>query len=382
MSNTGPFTLKWGILATGGIAKTFTKDLLIPTTTRNASDIQHELVAAASSSSLSRAQTFLNEVGAPETAVPYASYADLVADPNVDIIYVATPHSHHYQHARLALEAGKHVLCEKAFTVNAAQAQILIDIAREKKLFLMEAMWTRFFPVAKEVRDIVKSGQLGEVIRVWADLSFWKDVEGEFGTAHRMVNLELAGGALLDLGVYSLTWVFQILYHIVPAEERGPPAVASAMTKYEATGCDETTSMILTFPGGAQGIATTSLRVAHHPTPTSPSAHAPIRIQGTLADIHIPYPPYRPQSYVLLPASNDARGTLASFPEQTVTREVPAGGHGMFYEADECARCIRDGKLESEVMPWEESLEVMRVMDLARRQGGLDYGDLEGTGYL
>jgi hypothetical protein len=137
-------------------------------------------------------------VNAPSTAKAYGSYEDLVQDPNVDIIYVATPHSHHYQNARLCLEAGKHTLCEKAFTVNAAQAEILVQIAREKKVFLMEAVWTRYFPVAKAVREFVKSGKLGEVRRVWADTSFWKDVEKEFGTEHRMVKLDLAGGALLD----------------------------------------------------------------------------------------------------------------------------------------------------------------------------------------
>ncbi|KAF2182838.1 NAD(P)-binding protein [Zopfia rhizophila CBS 207.26] len=285
------------------------------------------------------------------TAKAYGSYKELVADPNIDIIYVATPHSHHYQNARLCLEAGKHVLCEKAFTVNAEQAKILINIAREKTLFLMEAVWTRFFPIAKEVREVVKSGKIGEVKRVFADLSFSNDVENEFGTSHRMVNLDLAGGALLDLGIYSLTWLFQILYHIVPESQRGPPIVASAITKYVATGCDEMTSIILTFPpNGAHGIATTNIRVSHDPNPTHPSP-APIRIQ----------------------ASDVKRRTPGNFEYQTITHEIPGGGHGMFWEADECGRCIRDGKLESEGMGWEESVAIMRVMDEVRRQGDLKY---------
>jgi predicted dehydrogenase len=147
--------------------------------------------------------------------VPYGSYSDLVADPNVDIVYIASPHSHHYQHARLALEAGKHVLCEKAFTVNAKQTQILIDIAREKKVFLMEAVWTRFLPLAKEIREVVASGKIGEVKRVWADLSYWKDVEGEFASGHRMVDLGLAGGALLDCEFGSSVLFFAL--HTLPA---------------------------------------------------------------------------------------------------------------------------------------------------------------------
>ncbi|KAF2471446.1 NAD(P)-binding protein [Lindgomyces ingoldianus] len=368
-----PFTLKWGILATGGIAKTFTKDLLVNPSTRNTSDIYHSVVAAASSSSVSRAQSFLKEVGAPTTAKAYGHYKDLVSDPDVDIVYVATPHSHHYQNARMCLEAGKHVLCEKSFTVNTEQAKILVDLAREKQLFLMEAVWTRFFPLAKEIRGIVKSGVVGEVKRVFADLSFWNDVEREFGPEHRMVNMDLAGGALLDLGIYSLTWVFQILYHIVPEAQRGPPTVASSITKYAGTGCDEMVSMILSFPpNSAHGIATTNLRVSHNPNPDHPSDN-PIRIQGTLGEISIAFPAYRPLSYKMIPASSPSRGTPATFQYQEVKHDIPSGGQGMFWEADECARCIRDGRLESEGMPWEESLVIMRVMDEVRRQGGLRY---------
>ena len=176
----------------------FTKDLLIDPSTRDASDVAHEVVAAASSTSTSRAEQFLKNCGCSSSAKAYGSYKELVADPNVDIVYVATPHSHHYQNARLCLEAGKHVLCEKAFTANAAQAKILVELAKKKNLFLMEAIWTRYFPLAKEVRAMVQEGKIGEVKRVFADLSFSNDVEREFGTESRMVKLDLAGGALLD----------------------------------------------------------------------------------------------------------------------------------------------------------------------------------------
>jgi dihydrodiol dehydrogenase / D-xylose 1-dehydrogenase (NADP) len=134
------FELKWGILATGGIAESFARDLWPNPETRGVKDIEHKVVAAASSSSAKRAEDFLKEVRAPEGAKAYGSYKELVEDPNVDIIYVATPHSHHYQNARLCLEAGKNVLCEKAFTTNAAQLETLIKIAKEKNVFLMEAV--------------------------------------------------------------------------------------------------------------------------------------------------------------------------------------------------------------------------------------------------
>ncbi|KAF2204369.1 NAD(P)-binding protein [Delitschia confertaspora ATCC 74209] len=380
-----PFTLRWGILATGGIAKTFTKDLLIPPATRNAHDINHKLVAVASSNSVSRAQAFLHEINAPSTSKAYGSYTDLVSDPNVDIIYVATPHSHHYQHARLCLEAGKHVLCEKAFTVNAAQAQTLVDLAKDKGLFLMEAVWTRYFPVAREIRERVRKGEVGDVKRVWADLSFWNDVEGVFGGdegGHRMVNIGLAGGALLDLGIYSLTWVFQILYHILPESQRSEPIVSSQIAKYAGTGCDEMTTIVLHFPKtGAHGVATTSIRV-----PTTPT---PVIIQGTLGTITLPHPIYRPTSYKIIPNSSfessqppNSSQPQTSLEEETITHGVEGGGHGMFYEADECARCIKGGKLQSEGLPWEESLLIMKVMDEVRRQGGLVYPEeLESCEY-
>lgn len=134
----------------------------------------------------------------PEPCAAYSNYEDLVADPNVDVVYVATPHSHHYQNVMLALNAGKNVLCEKAFTVNAAQTKILCDTAREKGLFLMEAVWTRYFPLSVQVREVIRSGEIGEVLRTVADTSFGGDVEEKWGTTHRMVNPDLAGGALLD----------------------------------------------------------------------------------------------------------------------------------------------------------------------------------------
>lgn len=136
-----PKIIRWGILATGGIAQTFTTDLLVDPTTREVTKIKHTVVAAASSSSADRAKKFLEQVGAPSDAKAYGSYEEFVKDPNIDIVYVATPHSHHYQNARLCLEAGKNVLCEKAFTVNAKQAKELVRIAKEKVSHFL-AVWT------------------------------------------------------------------------------------------------------------------------------------------------------------------------------------------------------------------------------------------------
>lgn len=176
----------------------FVRDLLKDPEERGASDVAHQVVAVASSSAKSKADQFISSLEIPAPCAAYGSYEELVADPDVEVVYVATPHSHHFQNAMLALQAGKHVLCEKAFTVNAAQTRILCQTARQKNRFLMEAVWTRYFPLSIQVRELIQNGEIGEVLRVVADTSFSDDVEKTWGEKHRMVNLDLAGGCLLD----------------------------------------------------------------------------------------------------------------------------------------------------------------------------------------
>jgi predicted dehydrogenase len=178
--------------------KVFARDLLLDPTTRGVTDIQHEIAAASTQDSAARAQTFLDDLHAPSSAKAYGNYAALLDDAAVDIVYIGTPHSHHYQHARAALEAGKHVLCEKPMTVNAAQTAILVELARRKGLFLMEAVWTRFMPLVQEVTKMVQDGKLGTVWRVFADLSGYHDLDGGAWDGTRLVEMDLAGGALLD----------------------------------------------------------------------------------------------------------------------------------------------------------------------------------------
>ncbi|KAI1805746.1 NAD(P)-binding protein [Daldinia bambusicola] len=378
-----PFTLKWGIMATGGIAQTFTKDLLTNPASRDVRDVAHKVVAVASSSSKESAASFLEKVKAPAGARAYGSYAELVSDPDVEIVYVATPHSHHFQNAMLALEAGKHVLCEKAFTVNAAQARKLVETARAKNLFLMEAVWTRYFPLSIKIRELVQSGFIGKVHRVIADNSFdCQNPDGsyQFSDENRMVNASLAGGALLDLGVYSLTWLFQILYHLQPeaAGSKEAPRTLAAINKYASTGADELTSVILQFPRhNAQGIALTSLRIATN-TDGHNSGGPAIKIQGTKGEIQVMGPAYCPLQYRVV--RKDGGGDV-----EVVDCPIPKDpardgwGHGMFWEADECARCLRDGKKESETLPWSESVAIMEVMEEALRQGDVKYPDVITT---
>ncbi|KAF1950363.1 NAD(P)-binding protein [Byssothecium circinans] len=393
-----PKTIRWGILATGGIAKTFTVDLLADPTTRGVKHIKHTVVAAASSSSKDRAQSFLNEVKAPSDAKAYGSYEEFVKDANIDIVYIATPHSHHYQNAMLCLEAGKNVLCEKAFTVNAAQARALVDKAKEKNLFLMEAVWTRYFPLSIYVREQITSGRIGPIARVLADNSMALNPEESFKDGkNRMVNPDLAGGALLDLGIYSLTWVFQTLYLTQPENSRQPPKVIAALKNYEATGAaDETTSIILNFPrskeagGDAHAIATTSLRIATAPGGNDETAS--IRIQGPLGEIQVFPPAFRPtRTKIILkdgtveekhwpqPGPGAGSGWYNGFGSST---NAEGEGHGMFWEADEAATAIVEGRKEGKYESLAESVLIMEVMDEARKQGNLTYPEkIETTKY-
>lgn len=185
----------------------FVKDLLIDSSLRGAGDIAHTVAAVSSSSCKTKADEFIRTFKVPAPCAAYGSYEELVKDPNVDIVYVATPHSHHFQNAMLALEHGKHVLCEKAFTVNAKQAEILVETAKKKKLFLMEAVWTRFFPISVQIRDLIRKGEIGEVLRAVADTSgsAGDNAEDKWGVKHRMVNLDLAGGALLDCEYFTIS---------------------------------------------------------------------------------------------------------------------------------------------------------------------------------
>ncbi|KAK1448471.1 oxidoreductase [Colletotrichum cuscutae] len=317
----------------------FCKDLLTNPATRQVTDIKHAITAVSSSKDPQKATEFLARIDhhSPTEVSTYGSYAALVKDQNVDIVYIATPHSHHFQNAMLALHAGKSILCEKALTVTAAQARRLYEVAREKKLFFLEGVWTRFFPLSVKIRQLVSSGAIGQIHRVTADLSR-ANSSRDFGSkrlnyedSHRMVNPDLAGGVLLGLGIYPLTWVFQILYHLQPENEREEPQILSAVQKY-STGVDESITIILNFPKHGAIITMSET--------------------GAIEKVfEYPHPQDSERSW----------------------------GNGTFWEADEAARCIRDGKLESDTMPWSESILVMETMDKVLKDAGIFYPELIAT---
>jgi len=310
----------------------------------------------------------------------------------------------------LCLEAGKNVLCEKAFTTNAPQLEALIKKAKEKNVFLMEAVWTRYvdiestrfhraapltrpryFPLSIYVRDIITSGKIGPVSRTFADLSMQMVPEKTFEDTHRMVNPDLAGGALLDLGIYSLTWLFQTLY--LTQKNPQEPTVVSSIRKYKL-GTDEQTSMVVTFPrpeGDAHGIATTSMRCSVDPDGKG-SAGPAIRIQGEKGEVQVFHPAFRPTKTKLI--LEDGTVEEKDFPQPGPGKGSgwkngfggswqPEGeGQGMFWEADECAYALKEGRKEGQYESLQESLVIMKVMDEVRKQNGMSYPEkIETTKY-
>src|SRR5215475_247224 len=218
--------IRWGILATGGIAAYFTEDLL------QLSDAE---VLAVGSRAPETAEAFASRYGIPRA---YGSYEELAADPEVDIVYVATPHSGHLAASRLCLEAGRAVLCEKPVTLNAADARSLIDLARERGRFFMEAMWMRCNPAILRMLEVIDAGAIGSVLSLQADFGLAGPVE----PLHRLRNPDLGGGALLDLGVYPISFAHMVL---------GAPSAITAWSRLSPEGVDENSGVLLGYDSGA-----------------------------------------------------------------------------------------------------------------------------------
>jgi len=313
--------VRWGVIGTGAIASDFAADLAL---TDSGS------VVAVGSRTAEGAEAFARRFDVPNG---HASYEALVADPEVDAVYVATPHPMHRAGAELALRAGKAVLVEKPLTVTAAETHELVALARSQGLFLMEAMWTRFLPHIGELRALLASGALGEIVTVTADHGQWFAEDRDF----RLFAPELGGGALLDLGIYPVAFASMVL---------GPPRQIQSAITPAFTGVDAQTSMLFTYESGAHALLTCTLR-----------AKSPTRavIVGTEARVEIAGEFYRPSSFTVI--GRDGSQML----------HAPAHeGHGLRHEADEVARCLREGLLESPLMPLEESVSIMETMDAIR----------------
>jgi len=365
MASTQPFVLRWGVVSTGWIAVQFVKDCLVDPTTRGTTDVVHKVIAVGSrNGNVQKAEVFITAHGAGEPIKAYGTYEDVYADKEIDAIYIGSPHTQHYGNALAALLAGKHVLCEKATTSNAAELRHLLSVAKEKGLFFMEAMWTRFQPLTKEVKKIAEEGSLGDPVVLHADFSVDFDLEN-IPTSHRMLDPKLGGGALLDLGPYPMLWAIVALYEHPSNKKALPTSISASMVKTPITGVDSSTSWIMNFTSTlrAQAILSCSM--------TLPSAHFGATIRYRNGNILIGTPIPIPSSFTVQYFDKPGSGVIV----REEKRSFDYAGGGWFFEADEVARCVRDGKLQSDLWGHDKSLLLMDTFDEVRRQGGYKLPD-------
>ena len=320
--------MNWGILATGSIAGSFVHDL----------QMHGHSVVAVGSRTLQSAKRFAERFNLSQA---HGSYEALAADPAVDAIYVATPHPAHAENAKLALSHGKHVLVEKPFTINAREAAEVIDLADARGLVAMEGMWARFLPHMIRLREIVGSGRLGRIRSLLVDHT--QDISDE--PTHRLNALELGGGALLDLGIYPVSFAWDLL---------GPPTDIKASAVFKETGADAQVSTIFRYDSGTLAVTLSGSDAAGRNIAT---------LHGTAGRIEIDGVWYRPTTFRVYDESEAVVETYVS----RVT------GGGMQYEAAELERRVREGVTPDTVLPPSETLAIMRCMDAIRAAIGLRY---------
>ncbi|MFJ8964277.1 Gfo/Idh/MocA family protein [Lentzea sp. NPDC102401] len=312
--------MKWGVIATGGIAHAVTADMLKAGAT----------VLAVSSRDITKAQKFAENFGIERA---YGDYHDLLADPDVEVVYVATPHGQHHEVVLAALDAGKNVLCEKAFALTVADAEEMIERARSKNLFLMEAMWTRFNPLVRKVQEAIEAGEIGEVRMIRADFGF----RHAFSDGDRLWAKEAGGGATLDLGVYPVALTHQLL---------GVPTHVHAHGSLAPTEVDADAGIFLAYDNGAHALLSCSL-VAN--------TGARAEIVGTRGRIELVDPMFNPTAVVI----NGVEHTIEDEGYQHQIRAVEES--------------VAAGLTENPRITWENTLEVMRTLEEALRQLGVSY---------
>ncbi|MDD4967865.1 MAG: Gfo/Idh/MocA family oxidoreductase [Paludibacter sp.] len=320
--------IKWGILGTGRIATVFATALQV---------VEDSELYAVGSRNMTKAQQFAGEYAVPKA---YGSYEELVQDPDIDVIYIATPHNLHVENTLMALNHNKHVLCEKPLGVNRKEVKLLAEKASEKKLFLMEALWSRFLPNIIKVKELVESGVIGDVKLLTAFFSFKSDK----GPEHRQFNIELCGGTILDIGIYNMFLSYLLL---------GKPKEISALAGLSEQGID--TSSSYTFKYNDDTIAAMySSFLADSPTIA--------KIHGSKGRIELQHQWFCPGSVKLI--LND--GTQEQF-------DFNFKSNGYEFEAEEVVRCLQEGKTQSEMWSLNDSLQLVEIMDSVRKECGVVY---------
>lgn len=316
-------TVSWGIIGTGSIANLFAQDIAYT---------KHCRLQAVASRTPEKTKAFASQYNVPAA---YSSYEKLANDPAVDAVYVATPHPFHLENTLTAINAGKAVLCEKPFAMDAKQARTMIEAAAKKGVFLMEGMWTRFLRAAIRLREWLDDKRIGEVLSLQADFC----IAFGAGPKHRINNPDLGGGALLDLGIYAVSFASMVF--------GTQPAKILAAAHNGKTGVDDQDAIIFQYENGATAMLSCSSR--HWIVPQG-------RIAGTTGSIVIPPKFYSPAKLIFQPETK---------PEKTY--DFPYHGYGLAYEADHVASCLMDKKLHSDIMPLEETLAIMETMDKIKK---------------
>ena len=328
--------LRWGFIGPGTIANNVARDM---------PHVEGARLHAVASRSQARAEAFAREHG---VAVAYGAYGDLLADPDVDAVYIATPHRQHHAIALAAIAAGKHLLVEKAFTCTLAGARAIVDAARAAGVFCMEAMWTRFQPALVTARRLLAEGAIGQVRAVRADLG----VRNEFDPRNRLWDPGQGGGALLDLGVYTTSFVQFVL--------GGAPTAVDVAGTVERNGVDAESTLLWHDDGGRSGVAQCSFR---SPLPGAAA------VFGTAGWLEVPPRFHHPDRVVVHPMGPDGR---AASPETMV---APPLGTGYAHEFLEVQRCVAAGLTESPTMPLDDTLAVMGVLEHALHALGVRYDE-------
>ena len=319
----------WAILGCGHIAKKFIRDLKL---------LPNAKLYAAASRDLQKAIDYKNEYG---FEVAYGSYTEMVNDPKVDVVYIATPHAYHREHSILCMNHKKAVLCEKAFAINKNEVLEMIACAKENNTFLMEAFWTMFQPSFKKAMEILQSGELGKLQMVRSDFAF----NAPFIEEKRLYNVNLGGGSLLDIGLYP---VFAALTSL------GKPETIKTLAHFSSTGIEESISMIFKYPGGEMANLASSF-----------ASHSPTQTEYWCENGYMILNPrwYMPTKITVVKNGQEPQYFQSGHNE----------GTGYQYEAAHVMQCLDEGKIESDRMTWETSLDLMETLDRIRKDAGIFY---------
>lgn len=319
--------VRWGIVGAGKIAHTFSKDLAL---------VPGGKLIAVGSRSLDKAKEFAQEYEAPYS---FGSYDDLFECEAVDVVYIATPHTNHSALAIKAMEAGKHVLCEKPMGINKGEVEQMVKVAKKNKVFLMEALWSRFNPTIKAVKELVDSGEIGDVGYLYSDFAFYALDRDEQG---RLLNPNLAGGSLLDIGIYPIFLSYLML---------GMPIDITAKVHFHKTGVEKQCCMIFDYPN-AHAMLYSGL---------TSNSEMKSEISGSKGSIFINPRWHEATSYTLI--KNEDSDTI----------ELPKIGKGYGHEIEEVHECLKAGKLESDLWSHKNSLDLIFLMDTIRLKTGIKF---------